>query len=53
MIGTTISNYTIVQKIGVGGFGVVYKAHHNDLENLWVAIKLMHDSFSEDEQYIQ
>ena len=52
MIGTTISNYTIIQKLGVGGFGAVYKAKHNDLDGLLVAVKFMHDSFSGDEQYI-
>ena len=45
MIGTEIGNYRIVDKIGAGGMGVIYKAIDTHLDRV-VAIKALNPEFS-------
>jgi serine/threonine-protein kinase len=47
-----VGSYVILDKIGTGGMGTVYKARHRHMNRL-AALKILHSQFAESSEYVR
>src|SRR5215510_447904 len=50
-VGENIGPYQLLEQIGEGGMGAVFKAYHPALDR-YVALKIIHPAFREDQTFI-
>jgi tRNA A-37 threonylcarbamoyl transferase component Bud32/cytochrome c-type biogenesis protein CcmH/NrfG len=50
-IGENVGQYRIIEQLGQGGMATVYKAYHASLDR-YVALKVLHPAFNEDQTFI-